>query len=67
MTYMLTDEPKGEGPTKVAFEALDDAYGCEEFTESQAVQAIVNAASVSEEEATRLFSSLKSSGCISEV
>lgn len=67
MTYMLTEEPQGQGPAKNAFEALDEAYGCDEFTESQAVQAIANAVSVSEEEAARLFSSLKSSGCVSEV
>jgi hypothetical protein len=65
MMYILTDEPQGQGPVKEAFNAIDNAYGSEEFSDNQAVAAIVNSVGCSEAEATSLFSQLKNVLCTS--
>ena len=65
--YMLVDEPTGSGPTKQAFDAIDDAFGTDEFSEGQATTAIMNSLGCEASEAGNLFDQLRRNDCISEV
>jgi hypothetical protein len=61
--YILTQEPTS-GQRLEAFNALDDAFGTESFTQGQAITVIENALG---EDGTRIFQDLVNSGCVSEV
>ena len=63
--YMLVSEPKG-GDLHEAFDALDDAFGTEEFSESQGVSAIALGMEVDDSRASSLLKNLVQRGCVGE-
>lgn len=64
--YILGEEPKGEVLGN-AFNALDDAFGTEEFNEGQAVSAIALDMEVSDARARELLKNLVARKCVEEV
>lgn len=63
--YTLVDEPKG-GVLADAFDALDDAFGTEEFSEGQAISAIALDLEVEDDRAAELLKNLVDRGCVEE-
>ena len=63
--YALIDEPKG-GVLKDAFNALDEAFGTEEFSREQAVSAIAMELEVDDARAEELLKNLVARNCVEE-
>ncbi len=58
--YILVQEPNGD-EAKRAFNALDDAFGTDSFSKSEALQALTEHGFTSS-----MFEALLTSGCIAE-
>lgn len=65
--YILADEPEKGGALADVFDALDDAFGTDEFSEDQAVSAIALGLSVDDTRASQLFKNMNDRGFVSEV
>ena len=64
--YMLVNQPTS-GPTKEAFEILDEVFGTNEFTDGQAVNALAVGLEVDNSQAQNMFNALKRQEAIGEV
>lgn len=65
--YILVDEPKSGGALSDAFNAIDDAFGTDEFSEGQGISAIALSMEVSDTRASELLKNLVARGCVEEV
>ncbi len=66
--YILVEEPKSSGTHLAgAFDAIDQVHGTEEFSEEQAVGAMVHVMDLTPVQARSLFNILKNDNHISEV
>ena len=64
--YMLVSSPKSKDQ-KEAFNALDEGFGTEEFTQGQAVNTIAVALEISEPQAGSMLTSLIRNNSVGEV
>ena len=66
--YILAEEPKSSGTYLAgAFDAIDQVHGTEEFSEEQAIEAIVHVMDVTPVQARSLFNILKNDDYVSGV
>ena len=66
--YILAEEPKSSGSlAEEAFNAIDQVYGTEEFTQEQAIEAITKVTGWSQSFAAGYFHALVDGNYVSEV
>lgn len=65
--YILASKPSKDGTLSDAFDAIDNSFGTDEFSDEQAASAIALAMSVDDRKAEQLFKNLIDRSFVSEV